>query len=718
MLKIDYTLERDISGDIEIFKPKDLPKEFESNVLYIKAPNASGKSTLLNLIALGLFGNKLSTDEIDPVLKNRIIELQSSSRQKVIFDICIDNPEMGLSILSSKKNRETQDISVIKKVGDKSTQLSAETFFKEFRVIYDIPQKPLERLPQLISEIQTKQNDLGNRIGLLKDFLRTKIEEIRNSKDPNILSDLENKRKQLIDELENNEKDLKAHQFFLENLNTYFLTRTYVSLYDRLEESKKRYAKVKEEISCTQVKGTKIAKKQTEISNQIKESINTCRTLFFGTRILLEKILPNNEKDRFILWDQSSIDDEVNFPQNHHTLRNQSNYFVTLLDTLIEKEKISDSLESERYEVYERLISILSDARFSDLTLPGFNQTVSSFLGLLSEEIKIFQEKNKNIKDLSLCKENLSRFIQQLEKTIDLISEFRETEAQDPDPSYINIQARTIEQEQLKRFIAKSEADMFDLRKTLVANGIDPLKARIILNQTKQASEISTYLDASDIQLSKTIEEFTQRIHSYKDRIEAIQRNITIKTNLISEMNNRETHPYYQYLNRIEVLFQYVQRLEQRFKNQFMTYAKHSKEITSGGILTQKLQENEMRYLDNLGIYLGKKIGHVRHIESEYKIQKLNLLKSSIIVEDLDKKVIEIMFSDLSTGQSQSMYLRSKLNLNDNKKIIALFDEVATMDETSLKPIKDKLKELYYEKKLLLAIIVQKGEKVEITSLL
>ena len=39
--------------------------------------------------------------------------------------------------------------------------------------------------------------------------------------------------------------------------------------------------------------------------------------------------------------------------------------------------------------------------------------------------------------------------------------------------------------------------------------------------------------------------------------------------------------------------------------------------------------------------------------------------------------------------------------MSENKKIIALIDEVAMMDETTLEPIKQKLKTLYEEEKLL-----------------
>jgi len=72
------------------------------------------------------------------------------------------------------------------------------------------------------------------------------------------------------------------------------------------------------------------------------------------------------------------------------------------------------------------------------------------------------------------------------------------------------------------------------------------------------------------------------------------------------------------------------------------------------------------------------------------------------------------MLSDLGTGQSQSAFLKGLLNTNDDRKIIALFDEVAMMDSKSLKPIYVKLKELHEQEKLLCGIIVQKADEFKI----
>ena len=68
-------------------------------------------------------------------------------------------------------------------------------------------------------------------------------------------------------------------------------------------------------------------------------------------------------------------------------------------------------------------------------------------------------------------------------------------------------------------------------------------------------------------------------------------------------------------------------------------------------------------------------------------------------------------FSDFGTGQSQSAYLKGLLQSNDGRKVIALLDEVAMMDSSSMKPIYDLLKDQAKTGELLAAVVIQKAEK-------
>jgi exonuclease SbcC len=70
----------------------------------------------------------------------------------------------------------------------------------------------------------------------------------------------------------------------------------------------------------------------------------------------------------------------------------------------------------------------------------------------------------------------------------------------------------------------------------------------------------------------------------------------------------------------------------------------------------------------------------------------------------------------MSTGQTMSAYLLSLLNVpkSDDRKIIALFDEIAMMDDASLEPVCARMKELYCENRLIAGILVQKSNTVKV----
>ena len=86
MIEFDYLIKRDEGDKVVEYKPKAIKNKI-SSVSYIEGPNSSGKSTLLNIIALGFFGSKSEDDEINSSLKLKLQNMLSSSHQKLVFDV-------------------------------------------------------------------------------------------------------------------------------------------------------------------------------------------------------------------------------------------------------------------------------------------------------------------------------------------------------------------------------------------------------------------------------------------------------------------------------------------------------------------------------------------------------------------------------------------------------------------------------------------------------
>ena len=117
-------------------------------------------------------------------------------------------------------------------------------------------------------------------------------------------------------------------------------------------------------------------------------------------------------------------------------------------------------------------------------------------------------------------------------------------------------------------------------------------------------------------------------------------------------------------------------------------------------------------YFDAVAKYLGRRVGYVRHLDESLEVSKVDLIEG-VIATKTGKR---IRLTDMGTGQSQSAYLTGLLNTDDRRRIIAIFDEVAMMDVASLEPIYNKLRELYKQDRLLLGIVVQKGETTKVVS--
>ena len=99
-------------------------------------------------------------------------------------------------------------------------------------------------------------------------------------------------------------------------------------------------------------------------------------------------------------------------------------------------------------------------------------------------------------------------------------------------------------------------------------------------------------------------------------------------------------------------------------------------------------------------------MGTVFYSDGVYEVQSVDIVNE--IIRTTTGK--EINFDYLGTGHSQSSYLTTRLGMVDSKKVIALFDEVAMMDETSLSPVISLLKSKHNDGSLLGSIIVQRAE--------
>lgn len=714
MIKIDYKIERNESDEIVTYIPKAFPKQFE-NVIYIKGPNSSGKSTLLNLIALGFFGNKLLNSEIDPSLKTKIENLLDIEHQKLTFDICVDNPKMGITLITKKSDPDSTDF-IVKKITSSGEEklISADAFFRDFRLIYDIPQNPLERLPQLIDEIRISQNQIGQRLAGFRESLRTLIIDIQNSRDPKTLTTFNIEYVQIRKVKEELENEVESLQSSKDKLNEFYLSKYYLEAEKEAKEVKKQLDEINATIQKLQKNNQKVARSLTSNEKKIEDGRLRCHQIHSYIVIKLLSNIEKSEQDSYSQFKGYNIDKEIYNPEVYKTMRNLITHFIDYLTESIEREQQASKKDIDSIEVYKLFLATFSNKKYSEIPLPGINQTIASFIQVISMELQKYEGLESRLHNLEDCVASLQDLGKCINDNIILVREYQKAEKEGPGITRDDAIAIRNMREALNSRLTNLQTKITEFRSQFIKANLDPHNSPARLYALELDDEIEPYDKLGEVEISSELHNYESIILKKNEQLTKYKQSLAYKKAQIDVMEGKKQHILHNKLKNLEDYFQKVQRLEQRFTSQFSDFIIHVSDLKKSPSKQNKLNADEMQYVNLLGKLLASKIDTIKYIDGEYKVEDVDILERKIIT--VNKKIIR--FSDLGTGQGQAAFLQAKLAMSEKKKIIALFDEVAMIDEKSLEPVKNKLRELYFEGKLFLAIIVQKNDKPSVESLI
>src|SRR5579885_737440 len=670
MIRYDYVIRRDESDEIKEYVPDKIPKELPA-VVYIEGPNSSGKSTLLNLVALAFFGLKLGQDELNLALRERLEDLTSSEHQKLKFKIEIDNSALSSKLIAAKNSFDTSDIQLKRVTEGKEKPMSYEQFKKEYRLIYDIPNNPLERLRELLGEVKNSQKEKGYLISNLRQFIQNLIKDVKDSKDPIQLEYVRNS-------LQKYKKELGALQEKIKELDN-LKTKTTKAVTNR-------------------------SKKLQELSELLKENRLQLEELYGKATNLLKVLIPRSEHHHLEIWQESSCSDEVKKPEVHKSIRYEASFFMSLLENLKSKE---DS-EGAEARFISLLLDLVKEFANSNFVVPGTAIKIHEFIKILEKELKEYHgilTKSKNIDD---CIRTLDGLLQTINNCIEISNKHKDL---------LEKQKTTIDEliddtkfdtsdnlkNNLERTKKKHKYYMLELDKI----GVDEAKADELFNMLDNSREFWSYKVYTEDQLLEKSKDLETEIQHLENKLKKNNEIITETSNELKRLERKQPHKYQDYIVNLNNLLSVVQNLEQIISVKFDLCIK---KIMERDISSRDLDQTQKEYAEQISEFLANKLQSVRHIDKIYKVKKVDVVEKEIITEG--NKIIK--FNDLGTGQSQGAYLEGLLSMNDNKKIIVLFDEVAMMDTNTMQRIFNKLRKLYEEKRLVLGIIVQKGDSVDV----
>ncbi|MHA1866725.1 MAG: hypothetical protein ACTSXD_01520 [Candidatus Heimdallarchaeaceae archaeon] len=698
MFEYDYAINRNEGDSDVVYTPDKIPKKLP-NLVFIEGPNSSGKSTLLHLISLGLWGRKKS--DIAPALKYKMDSLMDTSYQDLSFEFKIKSID-GSVELTSEKVMGKKTIKVYESInGGEKKPISFEQFERNYNLIYDIPIDPTDRLKQLTGTIKDIQNRRIHEVVQFRDYITTVVDAVGSSLDPKRIQNIENQIKKIKQEQKSQTERTQL------NINLLDLLKKFAYCKFSLEYSRKLMAVEKKIIDIEKLKKkaqkqvTKQNKSYLQFKNQAQEEKEIIENAYYEVLPLLKPLLLKEQKQYITLLERFIINKFINDLE----IPNRFTKLVfSLIDMLEENKKINTSDEQiEEAKIWIKIIEILEEHKSKDIIIPALGKKISEFIEILEEE------NAKSEKSLSYSY-NIDHAIELL-TTINKRCKFLENEifpqlkelSESESFDFVDDQD-SLEEESEK---LDNDRDFFSLRTSTYFGKCDTIGiSELDMNKTYDnlilTDEIAPYIIYSEDDLVEKIKTLELDIDTNTKSVERKSLIIDQHKDEIKRLKKREPHIYQGKLDALEKIRNICQTIISNLikYDRFITNLIKKKKIKS-------ITKEEEDYYKKVSLYLGKRIKYLKHIDGYYEITSIDMINEKISTEE--GKVIR--FADMGTGQSQSVYLMGQLNVSDNRKIIALFDEIAMMDKKSLTPILTKLKELYNDNKLLLGIVVQMGQE-------
>jgi len=706
-INYDYTIKRtiDTKGTIVEFNPNEKISKDLPSIVYIEGPNSIGKSTLLHIIALGFFG--LRKDTIIPSLREKMEDLLYSNHQNITFKVCLTNKDGTIKLIAEKKKLTNKDIDryELRNGDNKPHDLSRENFEQKYELIYDIPFDPTKRLNSLIEEINNQQVRYGNKLGELRLFISDTISEIIK-RDPDKLDkakkryeEFTKKKNDLGDVTPKLEEDLEL----LEKSMIFKFYHKYKSEYEKLKKELESLDRsIKRKTKKIDESTSKLSIVKRELHRKLFDIENFCTSILKNLRLVL-----NKNHYLFEMWDTIDIRSTVQnkeFPKKLEYSIEKSGECLSDLEINLEKDN-----KIQEIKMYSEIKNVLEKYKNFNIKLPGLDKSLTEFISELEKKIsegqsiinKIenIQEAKKLIKGLKEQKQFLEvNYISKLNELIEKIDENTQ-EVEEEIEEYVT----SVEIEQKKKDLkaVKKEYEEYETK----YNAARKPKPNEICEIGE--GDLKKFVSYSEQQLLKYIKNEKGKIKQNKKEISKYDSHINILNEQIKELSMVKEHKYQPYKEQLNNLLSNIKDLESKLKKEFRNY------LTTIKNKKTPRANIQINYNKTIFKYLGEIIGTVPHIDKKYKVESIDLINGIIFTKDKT----QIRLSDMGTGQSQSAYLKSLLTKSENKIIIALFDEISSMDSESLKPIYEKMNELYKDGRLLAGIAVQRADEIQVKDL-
>lgn len=637
-------------------------EHLDHNIFFIRGTNDQGKTTTLNMVALGLYVKEsFNTDKgiISDSLRAKMDYLSSDDLDVLKFDFEIKSQD-GLTEITSLYDN-----------GSLNTKLNGEPVGPEYlndniQVLYDVPDDPLVKLQSSVRLIKENLMDyeryLKRYLQALED-ITTKMIDFKNK---------ENVIKRNVEKLSEIQKNLHINQELMGRVNTELIELdvannviSYFEIFNSIEQNEEQIKIQKEKRTNLKQKGmgggTPKFKQQVLDFNEISSSAKNSLASIKKYRDILQNI--NLELIK-------KIEKKLNGLRSPREVAPEKidEWTDTIKDILSELK--SDPLneqfkeEERQSELISKMMEVLQEYLSLEMNVPGTNlKNIFSFY----TELEKF---NKEIEPKILKKRDLAEVIDDLSRLSVLLSDLKVKREKIPDVD----EDQMFEYEQVKKQIEKLEKETDDLEIELLKYE-DP-------DELLPENEIEEILNnpGQREQYQRTKKEF----EVLQAEIEALKLNEKTLVARIEDLGELEPPTAYD-----EDWLQEESDICGKLISKVIKWKKALEPVnfrkTDIGINYNQSKE----LFDALSEYFAGILKNVYFEKKSWNVEKVDLIKRQYIVKD--RKPIK--FVQMGTGHTalNSILSRIRQNFAGKKKII-LVDEIGHMDEKNIGILVDEIK--------------------------
>jgi len=636
------------------FPPDNVDTKYDANLIEIEGGNGTGKTTLLNCLALAL--GYLDDKELEkkPLLARKLRRLDENETLSYSFHMRSDKPNyIDLKIERKEGQRQLCLLN--------SKPIDLDTLRRNFDVFFLTEDDPKKVVSISLGRLAGYFRNTDDKLNTLQQEVTRILMDIHE------FQDFKKKEKELIDEIKKSEKRIEKEKANilelkellqkvqlrddLENKIDLFADEDRIS--SRYEALRRKYEELERQEAPSLLRKLKKEKlKLSRINQEIKEYksriIQICSSLRqYGVILDSKKILEDDYAEYNQLMEnlgdleekkakKKLVDDMIKLFQRY-----PSNEIVPLINKSIH-ETLSDLIAIKR--------------RFGDDRVFGLVGTLQNVIKQKKYALLEFDKIQAKIANLSQKIKHLKNF------------------------------------EEIEKKFMEAQKKYFALQKALKENKIKLTTEWQRVRSVKGDAE-SIKRQIRDIEVNMEADE---RIKStYEQKLRILHENISAKPKYLNKKKKLEASN--ETISRLrEYIFAWTRILEQPREMK-----KHFASVKEG----QGFGPSDYnRFVKAVGEYLGKQF---EPIDFSYKLHEISFfdIENNTFVTKEDRK---IPIDELSRGQSKIATLRKIFKeMDSGKKKIVLIDEIADLDPVNLQYVKDTLKSKYLEGSILLAVLVR-----------